>query len=32
VVASPTSAHAEHATELLGAGVPVLVEKPLATT
>lgn len=30
VVASPTSLHAEHATALARAGVPVVVDKPLA--
>lgn len=32
IVASPTETHAEIATALLEAGVPVLVEKPLAPT
>lgn len=30
IVASPTALHAEHALLAIGAGVPVLVEKPLA--
>jgi predicted dehydrogenase len=32
VVASPTGLHREHALAVLGAGVPVVVDKPLATT
>jgi predicted dehydrogenase len=32
VVASPTGSHAAHVGELLEAGLPVLVDKPLATT
>lgn len=32
VVATPSGLHAEHARALIAAGVPVLVDKPLATT
>ncbi len=32
VVASPSHLHYEHATTLLNAGIPVLIEKPVATT
>src|SRR5690606_29413041 len=32
VVASPAPFHLAHASELLAAGIPVLIEKPLADT